>query len=550
MDYSRGVKEQLFDLSSDPAEKENVAAEQVEVLASLRMQALEYVLLRRPGNYLLATGDMQDQASITVQGTTSAVSLFGLASRPDEGGGVRFEGTCAAGLWVVAELDADGLPSLNGASLNGASLKEVPPRYERGQLTAMLAAGEPQSKLVSGPPRIASPSQARRSMDARQLEALKALGYIDEGGESEEEDGDRIPASNHASNETAQQERGARRDSAESRRAMTVGEVLVRSPSLRDLLGNRRSIGDLIGEKGLVIFFMGTECPLANLYVPRMIEMSERFGAQGVGFVGVYPHESETLPQIAAHASDCDLPFVIVKDFGQQFADAVGVERTPATVIFDGEGALRYRGRIDDQYSVAARRPTPRKQELVHALEQLLAGESIQIAESDADGCLLDRALPAEPGAPLTFTRDVAPILQERCEACHREGQIGGFALQTYEDAARRRRMLREVVVQRRMPPWHADQRFGHFANDRSLSESEIDILRRWVDQGAPRGEANDLPPAREWSGDWSVMPDVVIETPEAVDVPADGVMNYQYMTSPTDFAEDVWGPGGGDPAG
>ena len=109
-------------------------------------------------------------------------------------------------------------------------------------------------------------------------------------------------------------------------------------------------------------------------------------------------------------------------------------------------------------------------------------------------------ALAAEGGTP-TFTRDVAPIFQAKCEACHRADSIAPMSLVTYQEARPWARSIRERVSTRQMPPWHIDRTVGitEFKNDRSLTDAEIDTVVRWVDGGAPRGDAADMPPPREW---------------------------------------------------
>ena len=97
----------------------------------------------------------------------------------------------------------------------------------------------------------------------------------------------------------------------------------------------------------------------------------------------------------------------------------------------------------------------------------------------------------------VTFNRDVAPILQESCQGCHRTGQMGPMSLMTYEEVRPWARAIRAKVVERLMPPWHMDKTVGiqEFDNDTSLTDREIDVIARWVDTGAPRGNPADLPP-------------------------------------------------------
>ena len=102
--------------------------------------------------------------------------------------------------------------------------------------------------------------------------------------------------------------------------------------------------------------------------------------------------------------------------------------------------------------------------------------------------------------------------------------------------------MIREVVDERRMPPWHADPRYGHFSNDRSLTAKERATLLAWVDQGTPLGDLKDLPAPRTFPQGWSIgQPDVVFELPETYYVPAQGVVSYVYFRVPTNFKEDRW---------
>src|ERR1700689_4971617 len=105
---------------------------------------------------------------------------------------------------------------------------------------------------------------------------------------------------------------------------------------------------------------------------------------------------------------------------------------------------------------------------------------------------------------PVTFAKDIAPILQEKCQDCHRKGSMAPMSLVTYEETRPWVKAIRERVATRNMPPWHLDKTVGiqHFANDRSLSEMQIATIVRWADSGAPLGDGKDLPPPRQWPSD------------------------------------------------
>lgn len=143
----------------------------------------------------------------------------------------------------------------------------------------------------------------------------------------------------------------------------------------------------------------------------------------------------------------------------------------------------------------------------------------------------------------VTFAKDVAPILYKNCAACHRAGEVAPMSLLSYKEARPWARSIREVVVERRMPPWLADPHFGEFANDRRLSQQEIDTIVAWVDGGAKEGDAKDLPPAPKFSDvGWKFgNPDVVLPMTLEATVPADGVVAYRHFVVPTNFTEDKY---------
>jgi hypothetical protein len=142
----------------------------------------------------------------------------------------------------------------------------------------------------------------------------------------------------------------------------------------------------------------------------------------------------------------------------------------------------------------------------------------------------------------VTYASDVAPIVQEKCQSCHRAGQVGPFPLMTYDDVRKKSAGIAEAVEDRRMPPWHADPRYGHFANDRSLSPRQRSTLLAWVEQGSPLGDPAKLPPPRTFPEAWSIgKPDVVFEVSRPIEVPSVGVVDYVHVTVPTNFTKDMW---------
>ena len=143
---------------------------------------------------------------------------------------------------------------------------------------------------------------------------------------------------------------------------------------------------------------------------------------------------------------------------------------------------------------------------------------------------------------PATFTKDVAPVLQKNCQGCHRPGEAAPFSLLSYEQARPWAKAMKEAVRLKKMPPWFADPRYGHFSNDRSLSPKEIETIAAWAEAGAPQGDLKDTPAPVKFVEGWSIpKPDVVFELPQAYQIPATGTIEYQKVIVPTGFTEDKW---------
>ena len=146
------------------------------------------------------------------------------------------------------------------------------------------------------------------------------------------------------------------------------------------------------------------------------------------------------------------------------------------------------------------------------------------------------------PAAVPTFTRDVAPILYRNCVQCHRAGEIAPMSLLTYQEVRPWARAIRKATSEGVMPPWHAAAPEGTFENERRLSAAEKDVIARWVAGGAPEGDARDLPAAPPLVHGWRIgKPDVVLEMQEEYEVPASGMVEYEYFYIPTNFAEAKW---------
>jgi peroxiredoxin/mono/diheme cytochrome c family protein len=256
---------------------------------------------------------------------------------------------------------------------------------------------------------------------------------------------------------------------------------------LQDFRGAWHPLDEARESKLVVIAFLGTECPLASQYAPRLADLARSYGHKGVVFYGVDANQQDAPSALARFAREHDLPFPFLKDVGNELADRLQVERTPEAFVLDTERQVRYRGRVDDQFGFGVHRPAPTRRDLAEALDALLAGRPVATSRTEPAGCRIGRVSKTQQAGGVTYAKHVARILRDRCVACHREGEIAPFSLNSYKRAAGWAETIDEVVQEGRMPPWHASPEFGSFANEARLTDAEKQTIAAWVAAGARR---------------------------------------------------------------
>lgn len=315
---------------------------------------------------------------------------------------------------------------------------------------------------------------------------------------------------------------------------------------LPDQLGKEHALADFADDDLVVVAFLGTECPLAKLYAVRLQQIADDYAKQGVGVVAIMSNVQDSLADIAAFVRERKIDYPVLKDRRNEVANMFAAERTPQVFLLDRQRVVRYQGRIDDQNLVGIARDKPTREDLRLAIDELLAGKIVSVPKTQSLGCIIGRAHELKSDNPVTYSRDVAPILQERCVECHRAGEIGPFGLTSYDEVAGWGEMIAEVVREHRMPPWHADHRYGSFTNDRSMPEIEKERIYQWVQNGCPAGDPADAPKPRQFTSGWQLPrePDQVFAMKKPFTVPASGGPDgvpYQHFRVPTGFAEDKW---------
>jgi peroxiredoxin len=310
--------------------------------------------------------------------------------------------------------------------------------------------------------------------------------------------------------------------------------------SLAGAAGKKTALHELVGTKATVVVFLSFECPVSTSYSPVLADFAKRYAAQGVKFVGVCANESETPESIAKQASEFKLGFPVLQDMQGTAVSALKAEKTPEVFVLDHNAVLRYRGRIDDGYAARLKKNLLIKnRDLEKALDEVVAGKPVSNPVAAAIGCPIGVERKVERDGAVTYYRDVLPILQNRCQECHRPGQVGPFSLMTFRQAVTWSDDIKDYTTKHQMPPWKISDGI-HFRNERKMTEKEIATLATWVDGGTAEGNPSDAPPPREFVTGWRLgTPDLIISPQEEFVVGPGGGDIFRCFVMPTNLPED-----------
>lgn len=299
----------------------------------------------------------------------------------------------------------------------------------------------------------------------------------------------------------------------------------------------------LAGEKATVVVFLSFDCPNSNAYAPTLIDLHEAHAKQGVKFVGLVESDT-TADELKAKVAEFKLPFPVYLDAKHAVADVFKAKVTPEAFLVDHNAVIRYRGRIDNMFSDRLKRnPTVTDHDLKTGLGELLAGKPVTTPVTKAVGCSIGtRDAVVKTPTSVTYHKDVAPILQKNCMACHRAGEVGPFALTTYKQAANWAEDIKEYTANRKMPPWKPSAATYAFHNDRRLSDADLKTLASWADGGTPEGDPKDAPPAPTFTDGWMLgKPDLILSVDEDFHLAASGNDAFRCYVMPTNLPEDKY---------
>lgn len=292
----------------------------------------------------------------------------------------------------------------------------------------------------------------------------------------------------------------------------------------------------------VVLYVHGVGCPIVRQSVPVLNRLQEEFGPQGVVFAMLNANSQDTRDDLAEEAKDFDIKMSILKDPTQRIALALGCKRTAEAIVLDPQDGWKilYRGPVDDRFDYGAQRAEAKVEHLKQALTEHLAGNPVSEANTETKGCLISYVQPAS----VSYATDVAPILASKCVPCHTRDGLGPFAMSNQRKVRGWAEMMRETIRTKRMPPWHADPKYGEYQHSIALTTDEEKTLLAWIEAGAPKEEGEDplreldRPPSKEWA---LGTPDLVVSMPHAEELPAEGTIDYKYIYIDPGLTEDKW---------
>ena len=297
-----------------------------------------------------------------------------------------------------------------------------------------------------------------------------------------------------------------------------------------------------VGAKAIVLYFQGNGCPIVRQSIPQLKALRDAYTPKGVKFFMINANSQDDRDSVVEEATEFQIDMPILLDESQMVATTLGTVRTAEALLIDtSTWKILYRGAIDDRIDFLGAKKEAEHAWLNEALDAFLAGQPLATPRTPTKGCLITfKEMPEK----ISYVDDIVPILKDHCVVCHSPGNIAPFALSSHSKIEGWSDMIREVVLTKRMPPWHADPHRGAFSNDRGLSAEETETLVSWLDQGAPQdGPKDPLGDLMQRpKGEWTLgEPDMVVELPETQTIPASGVFDYRYIEIPSGLTEDQW---------
>ena len=320
---------------------------------------------------------------------------------------------------------------------------------------------------------------------------------------------------------------------------------------LIDHLGRSRELNYHLSDpnvQSIVLIFTGNGCAKVHEMIPAIKSLRDQFKAQGVLFWMIDANPSDNRSNIVVEANTQGIDLPILHDPAQVVAREYGAASTleafalkKAAETWTTNWVVFYRGALDDRLG-----PSPvvgTQFYLSNALTAFLSGQAVTVSRTKPNGC----PIAFSPPQTISYSTDIAPLLQDKCVRCHSPGNIAPWAMTNYAIVRAYAQAAKQKVLAGEMPPWHADPFYGSFTNDSSLTPAQAAMLVQWINDGAPRGTGPDplegAAVATNYPFAWPPelgQPDAVVSIP-VQEIPPTGDVDYRYLTVTSPFTNDVW---------
>jgi peroxiredoxin len=299
-------------------------------------------------------------------------------------------------------------------------------------------------------------------------------------------------------------------------------------------------------QEAVVLFVQGNGCPIVRNGVHAMKTVRDEFKDRGVEFFMLNPQMQDDRASILKEATEFGYDFPILVDEAQLVAESLGVVRTAEVFVIDPKTmSVVFRGPVDDRLGYESQKPAATAHYLRDALEATLAGKAVASDIPSAPGCIINfPSQERDQKTAVSYSKDIAPILENNCVKCHHDGGIAPWAMSSHAMVQGWSKMMREVVMTRRMPPGQIDTHAGLPIRDvNGLTTQEKQLLVHWINEGAEADEGGEDPLTALTFDDpkYSLgVPDMTFTVP-AQTIPATGLVDYRYVPVELGLDKDLW---------
>lgn len=315
--------------------------------------------------------------------------------------------------------------------------------------------------------------------------------------------------------------------------------------ALFDNEGEFQRLSSYNNSNGIVIMVQGNGCPIVRNALNDFKAIKEKYSKKGFKFFLINSNVQDTKQSINQEAQEFDFQTPVLIDNQQLIADALNINITAEVFILHPiTRKIIYRGPINDRLDYESQKGTPTTSYLKNALKDILKNKTPESKPELSRGCKVTRLSNIEKDT-LTYTQDIAPILQDYCVRCHKKDGIAPWAMTDYKTILGWSAMMEQVLISKRMPPWKADPHIGDFSNSFELPPTNRRKIIRWINSGMAYGENSADDPLKNFTLEDTLMitsriPDTTIILKKEL-IPANGILPYRHQKIQLNLKEGKW---------